>query len=154
MDVQNNRIFPADWRVLFGQNIEHERSRLGLSLVQLAKKMNLATGSAVFEWERPDGGLPRMLVLVELCKLFNRTPDELMTKDLRKLPPNGGKNDSPHSITGAGTGETDVGGAAQPTAQPPPLSTAEPPPKRYEELEEKLLELMLEVKQIRKSEFA
>ncbi len=58
------------------KNLIHYRKRAGLTQAELAEKINYSDKS-VSKWESA-GGVPDIYILLELCKLYNVTLDELV----------------------------------------------------------------------------
>lgn len=77
---------PIDWKVVFARNVQEERRRLGLDQLTLASRLGLDSRATVSIWES-GANLPRMEIFEKLCKIFGRSPSEMMYEDLRLKPP-------------------------------------------------------------------
>lgn len=64
-------------RSLFATALLEARNKSGLTAVQVAEKIGKASHSAIIMWES-DKALPRLNDFVELCKIYNVTPNELL----------------------------------------------------------------------------
>lgn len=116
------KVFPVNWRDVLSKNIRHERKRLDISQATLAKKMGIQGGDTVSNWERGKGGF-NIDTLVLLGEYLERSPNELLTKDLSGSPP---PKVAPLSIEhGDGISDRGGGGASSPAAaESPPAALA------------------------------
>ena len=68
---------------VLGKRIELERNRLGLSQIDLAKKLNLSSSSSISQYESGDR-VPSDDIKLKMCEIFNCSVDYLLGKtDIR-----------------------------------------------------------------------
>jgi transcriptional regulator with XRE-family HTH domain len=68
---------PENWREILAKNIIEERTRLNLLQKELANKVGLKDASAISVWENGKGRF-NIDILVALCGIFGRTPNDMM----------------------------------------------------------------------------
>lgn len=68
---------------ILGKRIELERTRLGLSQIQLAKKLNLSSSASISQYEKGDR-VPSDDIKLKMAEIFNCSLDYLLGKsDIR-----------------------------------------------------------------------
>ena len=83
-----------DVRALVARNLTQCRKAAGLTQLQVAEKLNYSD-KAISKWERGEG-LPDLLVLCELARLYGVTLDYFVHEHARPPRPAGGKRRSEH----------------------------------------------------------
>ena len=78
-----------DVRALVARNLTQCRKAAGLTQLQVAEKLNYSD-KAISKWERGEG-LPDLLVLCELARLYGVTLDYFVHEHARPPRPGGGK---------------------------------------------------------------
>lgn len=129
-----------NWKQILAKNIEMERNRLNLNQNDLAELVGLGSYATISVWENARG-LPKMEIFERLCRVFGRTPTQLMYENLSDQPPPKLK---PIPTEGGELQETDVG-ASKATESPPPKGKEE----RLQAAERKILDLTLELRELR-----
>jgi transcriptional regulator with XRE-family HTH domain len=167
--MEFNSFLNVDWRKTIAKNILFEREKLNLNQKQLAEHIGKKDSTTISHWENAKGTF-NLDVLMTLCELFGKTPNQMLCEDLTTdSSPNGSPPRPLHRSGANGKGISpppvaqtalvlDVGGVSKAT-ESPPLSTAgdrleatgDSPPtsKKVKDMERKLLEMMLELQDLK-----
>ncbi len=143
--MEINSFFPDNWREIVAKNILTERERLNLNQRQLSELMGKKDPTTISKWENAEGTF-NLDVLVSLCKLFGRTPTQMLFEDLLFKPPspppkksNDTEGGDLHRHVERELQEMDVGGVSK-AAESPPADKTE-----IQEMRKKMLEMMLQL---------
>ena len=134
---------------ILSKNIKFERNRRGLSQRDLATSLGFKGTSTVTFWEKGDN-YPPLETFLQLCKFFERDPNEMLCKDLTALQP---EPEQPPPKEGKGTEgvealqrhvekelqEMDVGGVSKAAESPPSEKT------EIQKMKKQMLEMMLKL---------
>jgi transcriptional regulator with XRE-family HTH domain len=155
--MENNSFLPENWRQMIAKNILYERERLNLNQRQLSEHLGKKDPTTISTWENAKGTF-NLDVLMSLCVLFDRSPNQMLCEDLsiKPQPPNGkAKKLEPHTsqsdsvLTGQGSEsrvvEMDVGGVSSASESPPSVVEK----GKVQAMERKLLEMMLELQDLK-----
>lgn len=149
--MEINSLFPENWREIVARNILTERERLNLNQRQLSEKMGKKDPTTISKWENAEGTF-NLDVLIGLCRLFGRTPNELLCEDLIYKPPQPPPKKGKHTEGGEELQrhvekelqEMDAGGVSMASESPPPKAEKE----EIHAMKKQMLEMMMKLEEM------